>query len=388
MIYSVAQYILSVENLDKMSRTLALRSVEPLRNDAGRLRCRVGNSVILFEVMCGATHLALRVYMRPHRNLRAIYGDRYLPNELLVNISATEYGLADVVLTEWHEGVTLQSKIEQFCENTTKMSVLSREFEELAISLLNKPWAHGDLKPENIILGEGGAQLIDFDAMFLPTFNPDNCEEIGTSQYQHPGRDRAYFNKSIDDYPIALIATALAALSYDGALGIGLHKMDYLLIQPSLAVVGQDAMLERIERLFAEVGDARHYRIARLLRSPQPALPQLKRLLEMRIGEVEYDAETLSLEYGGSGWGYTLGGEFVIPPYYDVAFEFSEGLGLVAIDGEWHFIDTRGRVVISCGRGGGIKPFRNGVTKIYREDGVAVTIYRDGQRGAGGVKDV
>ena len=379
MIYSVAQYILSIENIDKMSCALALSSLRPIRDNNGKLKCRVGNSVIVFEVMSDDVHSALRVYMRPHNNLRAIYGDKYYPKGLLVNISATEYGLVDVVLCEWHDGETLQSKIEQFCDNPGKMLSLSQMFETLALSLLNEPWAHGDLKPENIVVGGGGMRLIDFDAMFLPGFTSDDCVEIGTNQYQHPLRDKSYFNKSVDDYPIALITTVLAALSLDGGLGRGLPESDALLIRPQSAVAGEDAMLERIERLFAEVGDLCHYHIAKLLRSPLPSLPQLKSLLEMRVGEVECEAEELSLEYGGRGWGYTLMGRFVIPPYYDVAFEFSEGLGLVAIDDVWHFIDAKGSVVITCGRGGGIKPFRNGVTQICREDGSVDRIYRDGR---------
>ena len=44
----------------------------------------------------------------------------------------------------------------------------------------------------------------------------------------------------------------------------------------------------------------------------------------------------------------------------------------------WHFIDTSGAVVITCGRGVGIKPFHGGVTSIMREDGEFV-IYRDGR---------
>lgn len=79
-----------MENIDKMSCALALCSLRPIRDDNGKLKCRVGNSVIVFEVMSDDVHSALRVYMRPHNNLRAIYGDKYYPKGLLVNISATE----------------------------------------------------------------------------------------------------------------------------------------------------------------------------------------------------------------------------------------------------------------------------------------------------------
>jgi hypothetical protein len=70
-------------------------------------------------------------------------------------------------------------------------------------------------------------------------------------------------------------------------------------------------------------------------------------------------------------------GEFVIPPYYDIAFDFSEGLGLVRVADVWHFIDERGCVVITCGRGREIKPFCNGVTRMQSEEG-EILIYRDG----------
>ena len=51
---------------------------------------------------------------------------------------------------------------------------------------------------------------------------------------------------------------------------------------------------------------------------------------------------------------------------------------MVKVGDVWHFIDVSGEVVITCGRGTGIKPFRNGVTRIVREDGV-FEIRRDGE---------
>lgn len=369
--------MLSVLYLDKMSRTLSSHSIYPLCDDAGLPKCRVGNSVIVFEVMHNGLHSALRVYMRPHHNLRALYGDNYYPKELLVNSTDTISGLVDVVLCEWYEGETLRSKIEDVCQTPAKVSALLHLFESFAISLLNEPWAHGDLKPENIILGRDGLHLIDFDAMYRPGFSSDDCVEIGTRQYQHPQRSSSTFDKSIDDYPIALIVTALAALSYDKRVGKLLLESDHLLITPHLAVKGEDEMLDRIEKLLAEVGDVRHYRIARLLHSSHLALPQLKPLLEMRVMDTE-ESDELSVEYHNGLWGYMARGEFVIPPYYDIAFDFSEGLGLVRIADVWHFIDRSGVVVITCGRGEGVKPFRNGITRMKREDG-EVIIYRDGR---------
>lgn len=382
MIYSLYQYKLSIENLHLFSRTLCDLGVVPICDEefGGGARCRVGNSVAVFEVMYRGRHSALRVYLQPHHNLNAIYGKHLLSNELLVQSSPESYGLVDVVLCEWYEGETLQSRIEESLSKPAKLAHLSTMFEELALSLLGESWAHGDLKPENIIVTKEGLRLIDFDAMYREGFTVEDCVEIGTAQYQHPMRDRSTFGKSIDDYPIALITTVLAAMTLDASLGRALLRSDYFLINPHLAIEGRDDMLIRIERLFAEKGDARHLYIARMLRSKHQALPRLKSVLAMKPRLVsEADAAELSAECCNGYWGYTCRGEFVIPPYYDLAFDFSEGLGLVRLADVWHFIDSAGRVVITCGRGRGIKPFRGGVTRMQREDGVELKIYKDGR---------
>ncbi len=378
MILSVSQYIFAVKHLNMMARTLASKKIFPIFDDEthNRPKCHIGNSVIVFEVVCNGKPMSMRVYMRSHPNLRAIYGDNYYPKELLVDNGNNDFTMADVVLCDWYEGITLQTQIERLYRDTPKMSSLSRMFEDFAIRLLNERWAHGDLKPENIIFSRDGLHLIDFDALYRENFSLNDCVESGTRQFQHPLRNQTHFGKQIDDYPIALITTALAALALDKSCGKSLQDSDYLLIQPSLAVEGKDKMLDHIEKLFAEHGDIRHYRIAKLLHSPYPALPQLKNLL--MANPISTLSDTLSLEYYNGFWGYANNGKFVIPPLYDLAFEFSEGLALVQVGDVWHFIDTTGKVVINCGRGQGIKPFSGGTTRILREDGEYV-IYRDGR---------
>jgi serine/threonine protein kinase len=277
--FAYSQYITAVEHLDVMSRSLREEQIYPTTDTQGKVKCWVGNSVVIVEVMHNGVHKALRNYTRQHPNLRAIYGENYYPNELMVSVSASKGRLVDVVLCEWREGVTLQSKIEQFASSPTKMEALSRYFEEWALELLDKEWAHGDIKPDNIIIGKDGLQLIDFDAMYRPDFAEEDCVEVGTSLFQHPKRDRKCFDVHIDDYPIALIATALAAMAKNRLLTKLLLDDDHLLISPKLAIEGRDKVLDRIEKLFAKRGDARHYRIAQLLRSQSYELLQLRELL-------------------------------------------------------------------------------------------------------------
>ena len=365
--FGYSQYITAREHLDQMSRRLKNEQIRPITNEQGEVKCRAGNSAIIIEVMHNDVHKAMRIYTRQHPNLQAIYGESYYPNELMVSASASKGRLVDVVLCEWREGVTLQSKIEKFASSPSKMGALARYFEEFALDLLDKEWAHGDIKPENIIIGREGMHLIDFDALYRPDFTAEQCVEVGTPLFQHPKRNKKSFDAHIDDYPIALIVTALAAMAKNPLLTDLLHDNDHLLITPQLAVQGKDKVLDRIEKLFAREGDARHYRIARLLHSQSYKLSQLQPLLEAkpRIAEVE----NLVADYYEDGWGYRVGEEFVIPPLYDLAFDFTEGLGLVRVADVWHFIDHKGEVVLSCGEGEGIKPFRNGRTTIRRKDG-------------------
>ena len=377
MIAPISQYILAVRNLDIMSRTLAGRKITPILGERGEVKCHIGNSAIIFEVMCGDRRMAMRVYMRHHPNLQAIYGENYYPKELLINSNSEQMGMADVVLCEWVEGVTLQSKIENLCQKPEKMALLAKMFEEFALSWLNERWAHGDIKPENIILSGGELRLIDFDALYREGFSTNECVEVGTRQYQHPLRDKSNFDRSIDDYPIALIVTALSAMALDKQFSKGIAESDHLLIRPELAIAGRDEMLDTIERLFAEKGDARHYRIAQLLRSPRHSLPQLKNLLQAKT-LLPTPHKHLTLEYCNGYWGYAEEGRYLIPPIYDLAFEYSEGLALVRVGDVWHFIDECGAVVITCGRGSGIKSMRGGQTTIHREDGTFI-IYSNGE---------
>ena len=69
----------------------------------------------------------------------------------------------------------------------------------MAAALTADDWAHGDLKPENIVAdNRGRLHLIDFDAMFLPAFAGRHSPELGTAAYAdaglhtHTGRGAAY----------------------------------------------------------------------------------------------------------------------------------------------------------------------------------------------------
>lgn len=313
--------------------------------DGERPICYAGNSVLVCKVERDGKPMALRVYMSSRNNLTEIYGECYYPFELpIVGFTDRASDYADVVLVDWYEGETLQRVLEQRGEDTEYMRRLSRRFEEYALWQLDQEWAHGDIKPDNIIVNGDEIHFIDYDSLYKPSFTHDDCEEIGSPGFQHPMRSRKTFSKAIDDYPLALIITVLNAISYDHSFANRLNSSDHLLISPLKAIQGKDEVLDQMERLFIECGDARHYRIAHLLRSPRLALSRLRDYIAMGVREAK-DVNNLQPTMYEGLWGYKEDDQWIIPPLYNAVFEVENGLCRVELNGRRFLLNAKGEVV-------------------------------------------
>lgn len=352
---------------DPEGLTRSLGRIE-VRHDAQRRMCyTAGNSAVVFRIRHQGRDKSLRCYTRPARHTAEIYGDRLLRGELYVYTTPTEGVWTDVVVDDWIEGCTLHEAITTAAGNHDKvaLSALSEAFDRLGASLLSDDWAHGDLKPENIILTpQGELRLIDFDATFLPTFAGEQSTELGTAAFQHPARTAQDFDASLDDYPVVLISTALHALTLDPTLYDRYHTGDGLLYSPQQ--IHLDEALDQTLNLFARHGDGIRYRIARLLRTPGLRLPGLRKLLNAVVTPAEA-ASGLELFEEEGLWGYRVAQQIVIPPVYDCGFDFTEGLAAVSLGGMWHFIDPTGRQVLDCTDCEAVKPFHNGRAIVIRD---------------------
>lgn len=384
--YALSQYLLSLEDPFGLTRTLGELSLE--RRPDGRPHYVLGNTAIVFRVVHEGRPCALRCYRHPMRHLREIYGDRLRERELFLYTGPGDGVWVDVVLDDWVEGETLRHCIFEAVRtrDTRRLVRLSLAFDRLGLALVGDDRAHGDLKPENILADTAGAlHLIDWDAAFLPQFAGERSPELGTAAYQHPARTAADFDATLDDYPTALIATALHALCIAPELLDRYGERDGLLFDPH--GIATDEALREVLALFERGGCAARYRLAQLLYSPMPGLPQLAGLLEAVRQEVEREtapaagpepAEAPELFVEGGYWGYRIGTRTVVPPLYDCGFEFSEGVAAVRLGRTWHYIDATGRPVISCPGCEAVKPFRDGRATVVRH-GVRTTIDRTGQ---------
>ena len=218
--------------------------------------------------------MSLKCYYRPKRNLECIYGSACKRRELGIPLLSgiTEY--IDVVLTPWVEGHSLDSLLGN---PTANYASLSRAFDRLALSTLEGSTAHGDIKPENIIVQEDGEMvLIDWDGAWLPQMHSTAGDEIGTKAYRHPLRTAADFGEAIDDYPIAILSTTLAALAYDRTYFEPRLNADKQLFDIDRIASHSDEVLQTAIATFVRHRDASHYRTAMSLYSAYVSLLGLR----------------------------------------------------------------------------------------------------------------
>ena len=143
---------------------------------------------------------------------------KYLEKELFVD-SNCEDDEFPVLLMDWIEGETMETYIAENYTDSYEMSMLCCRFCKMAAWLRSQSFAHGDIKPDNIIVRpDGTLTLVDYDGMFVPTMKGQKSPTIGTKDFSHPLRTIDDFDETIDDFSLASIALSLKAISLDSSL--------------------------------------------------------------------------------------------------------------------------------------------------------------------------
>ena len=143
---------------------------------------------------------------------------KYLEKELFVdsNCESEEF---PVLLMDWIEGETMETYIADHYMDNYAMSMLCYRFCKMAAWLRSQPFAHGDIKPDNIMVRpDGTLTLVDYDGMFVPAMKGQKSPTIGTKDFSHPLRTIDDFDETIDDFALASIALSLKAISLNPSL--------------------------------------------------------------------------------------------------------------------------------------------------------------------------
>ena len=143
---------------------------------------------------------------------------KYLEKELFVDSNCEDEEFP-VLLMDWIEGETMETYIAANYTDTHAMSMLCYRFCKMAAWLRSQSFAHGDIKPDNIIVRpDGTLTLVDYDGMFVPAMKGQKSPTIGTKDFSHPLRTINDFDETIDDFALASIALSLKAISLDPSL--------------------------------------------------------------------------------------------------------------------------------------------------------------------------
>ena len=136
---------------------------------------------------------------------------KYLEKELFVDSNCEDEEFP-VLLMDWIEGETMETYIAANYTDTHAMSMLCYRFCKMAAWLRSQSFAHGDIKPDNIMVRpDGTLTLVDYDGMFVPAMKGQKSPTVGTKDFSHPLR-------TIDDFALASIALSLKAISLNPSL--------------------------------------------------------------------------------------------------------------------------------------------------------------------------
>ena len=143
---------------------------------------------------------------------------KYLEKEFFVdnNCENEEF---PVLLMDWIEGETMETYIAANYTDTHAMAMLCYRFCKMAAWLRSQSFAHGDIKPDNIMVRpDGMLTLVNYDGMFVPAMKGQKSPTIGTKDFSHPLRTIDDFDETIDDFALASIALSLKAISLNPSL--------------------------------------------------------------------------------------------------------------------------------------------------------------------------
>jgi len=161
---------------------------------------------------------------------------RFLEKELFVDTDQTTETEFPVLLMDWVDGIPMDKYIQKNIDDQYALELLAYRFSKLTTWLLTQSFAHGDLKPDNILVKEDGSiVLVDYDGMYVPAMKGQKARELGSPNYRHPERTIDDFDRHIDDFPLVTICLSLKviALKTDlftnstGECGLLLNESDF-----------------------------------------------------------------------------------------------------------------------------------------------------------------
>ena len=226
----ISEYLESIKSAEDNFKELSY--LRPIMGDDGLPVMTSGNFAVVFKMEDKETGkiYALKCFTREQEGREEAYHQiaeelkyvdssylvslRYIDKELFVDTVQTDETEFPVLLMDWVEGKTLDKYLRENLDDKYALEMLAYRFSQLAQWLIPQPFAHGDLKPDNIIVREDGTLvLVDYDGMYVPAMKGQKARELGSPDFRHPLRTDNDFDEHIDDFPLISILLSIKAIS-------------------------------------------------------------------------------------------------------------------------------------------------------------------------------
>ena len=178
---------------------------------------------------------------------------KYLEQELFVDSSCNNE-VFPVLLMDWVDGETMETYVAEHYADSHAMAMLCYRFCKMAGWLRAQSFAHGDIKPDNIMVRpDGTLTLVDYDGMYVAAMKGRKSPTIGTKDFAHPLRTVDDFDETIDDFALAVIALSLKAISLAPSLYTTYGASDRLLFAASdFLDLSKSKVLAALQSLLAD----------------------------------------------------------------------------------------------------------------------------------------
>ena len=283
----ISEYIESIKNSEDNFNVLS--TLRPVYDEAGEIVMSSGNFAVVFKMKDESSGklYAVKCFLKEQEGRDIAYQQitdeleyvssnylcsiKYFQKELFVDSTVSSDTEFPVLLMDWVEGVTLDKYVHQHISDKYALQLITYQFCRMAAWLMSQPFAHGDLKPDNILVTEDGILvLVDYDGMYVPAMQGQKARELGSPDYRHPLRTEDCFNEHIDDFPLALIGMSLKAIALDTSLLQNNAKSDSLLFSESdFQNIGECLMMKSLCALLNDAEFSKLYALFTLAHSQQ-----------------------------------------------------------------------------------------------------------------------